>query len=129
MSWQNVALLTILATCVVVVLVARRDGVQREPRVCSDAEWRDVLRRWGPRCAYRWPVVPHICRHGIHRGHQKAHSRGGRSNGRNTQPECGKVNMRKGATSNARYVATRSIPVVGHAWYLCRWLRAEVFNR
>jgi 5-methylcytosine-specific restriction endonuclease McrA len=126
----NVALWAILAGCVVVFLVARHDGTRRrDDRLFTGAMRSEVYRRWGRKCAYRWPVVPHICGDGDHVDHQKAYSKGGKTEASNGSPLCGKVNTRKGATSNARYVATRSIPVVGHAWYLCRWLRAEVFNR
>jgi hypothetical protein len=79
------------------VHVALRD----QQRVVSSAEWDEVLRRWGPVCAWRG-IYPHECTGGLQRGHHRAHARLGRSSVTNTAPECANFNQMKGSLSTWR---------------------------
>jgi 5-methylcytosine-specific restriction endonuclease McrA len=111
---------------VVVVLLSVR--CRRGERCFNGSAERDVYRRWGPQCAYRW-VVPHRCTGGLQIDHQWPHSRGGRTKSSNGQPLCAAVNQRKGTRHNWPFVLSRSIPVFGWLLYLARWVRAEGVKR
>ena len=97
---------------------------RRRERMFTGRVRRDVFRRWGPRCAYRW-VMRSRCGGGLHVDHQRAYSRGGTTSAGNGQPLCERHNTSKGAVSNWRYVLINAWPVVGHVVYIVRHRRAE----
>jgi hypothetical protein len=100
----------------------------RDPqRTVSLTEWEDVIRRWGPVCAYKG-IVPHYCEGGLQRGHQQAWSRFGRSTSMNCQPECAWINQFKGPMSNRKFLKLYASPFRRQLYNL-RWFMAEVIRR
>jgi hypothetical protein len=103
------------------VNIALRD----QQRVVTDAEWQEVLRRWGPVCAWRG-IYPHECTGGLQRGHHRAHSRLGRSAVYNTLPECANFNENLKGTLSTWEVLRDYCTGPRKAMFALRWLMAQL---
>lgn len=118
----------IILALTLLTVIGLRVRSRSDPKRLADGSDRAAVRdRWGDRCAYRW-VMWGRCDGPLEYDHQVAHSRGGRTKPRNLQPICARHHRPKGATPNRVHVFANAVPVIGHAIYAQRWIRAELLS-